>query len=141
MAMSSTYSPSAADQPAAEEEIKRALQPLIFAYSGVPKGEVIAWIMVLKASPVWAIEDAVKAVVTGTDGRTMAEAAFAPKAPQLAMMARKIVEHEMIRRRSEEWKRLNPPKPVRAIADDSMADQQQIEAFRAKLERRIRRIA
>ena len=107
MAVTSTCSPSATDRPASEDQIKRALKPIAMTYPSLLPMELTAMIMVLGETPVWAIEHVVKSIVTGTDGRTMAEAAFAPKAPQLAMMARKIVEHEMIRRKSEEWKRLN----------------------------------
>jgi hypothetical protein len=144
MAETPTYFHSDTDRPAGEAQIKHALKPIAMTYPNLLPMELAAMTAALGELPLWAIERAVKRVVTGTDGRSIDDAAFPPKAPQIAIIARAIVGFEMARRKNEEGKRLEKPAPAKAITHEeplTPEQQRQVDAIRASLPNRLRRMS
>lgn len=115
--------------PASERDIKRCLTALVKTWPSLLPMELEAMTAAVGELPLWAIERAVKRVVTGTDGRTLDQASFPPKAPQLAILARALVAFETARLRAEALPVLPAPKQVKS----EKFTPEQMEAAREKL--------
>jgi hypothetical protein len=113
----------------------RCLKALVKTWPSLLPMELEAMTAAVEGLPLWAIERAVRRVVTGTDGRTLEQASFPPKAPQLAILARAIVGFETARLRAEAIAATPAPKQITS----EKYTPEQMEAAREKLAALTRR--